>query len=74
MNREEIRDGVFYVLQDVRLGALSEYEATLKLQELGCVIKVDKDPFDRLLTEKEADLYLEILKAGYVAVEPLVEE
>jgi len=32
---------VFYILQDVRLGELTEYEATVKLQELGVVIRVD---------------------------------
>jgi len=41
---------VFYILQDVRLGNLSEFEATLKLQELGVVIKVDRElpenPYD----------------------------
>jgi len=33
---------VFDILQDVRLGELTEYEATLKLQELGVVIKGDE--------------------------------
>ena len=37
------QEKVFYILQDVRLDNLSEYEATLKLQELGVVIKVNKD-------------------------------
>ena len=33
------QEEVFFILQDVRLGELSEYEAQLKLQELGVVIK-----------------------------------
>ena len=45
------QEEVFYILQDVRLGNLSEYEATLKLQELGVVIKVERE----LPDWKEAD-------------------
>jgi len=32
------QEEVFYILQDVRLGELTEYEATVKLQELGVMI------------------------------------
>ena len=37
------QEEVFYILQDVRLGNLSEYEATIKLHELGVVIRVDRE-------------------------------
>jgi len=40
------QEEIFYILQDIRLGNLSEYEATLKLQELGVVVKVYRElPF-----------------------------
>ena len=51
---------VFYILQDVRLGNLTEHEATLKLQELGVVIKRDELP---IITKK----------GWYYLVVPLVE-
>ena len=90
--QEEIREGIFYILQDVRLGELSEYEATIKLQELGVVIKVDRElPWDEDVPREYNELacgaeddsdniarafYIgaqeDILKAGYVAVEPLI--
>lgn len=55
------QEEIFYILQDIRLGELSEYEATLKLQKLGVVIKRDELPI--------------ITKNGYYRlVEPLIKE
>jgi len=39
----KIRGDIFLILQNVRLGKLSEYEATIKLQELGVVITVERE-------------------------------
>ena len=85
MTKQEV---VFLILQDVRLGELSEYGATLKLQDLGVVIKVERE-----LPEKVADelddlfdiwalrpdyarqLVTEALnKAGFYPVESLLKE
>jgi len=78
MNKQE---EIFYILQDVRLGNLSEYEATLKLQELGVVIKVERElPKGFIFREMFADTNVEEVfvrkgsLAGYVAVEPLIKE
>jgi len=60
--RSEIRKGIFYVLQDVRLGELTEYEATLKLQELGAVIKVEGElhPLNELGSDVDANFGQEV--------------
>jgi len=97
------QEEIFLILQDVRLGELSEYEATLKLHELGVVIKVDRiyrcedcqyysydsgtrswegRPshncavlLDLTKCPKNIEKHSEaMLKAGYVAVEPLIKE
>lgn len=54
------QEEVFYILQDVRIGNLSEHEAMVKLQALGVVIKVDSG----------ADLN----QCKLLAVEPLIKE
>lgn len=73
---------LFYILQDVRFGELSEKEAILKLQELGVVIKVEKElpswPDDVAGTRDyktgwSVGLAIARDKLGYVAVEPLIE-
>ena len=54
---------VFYILQDVRLGNLSEYEAILKLQELGVVIQV-----------KKSSPYMGEMFCNWYEYEPLMKE
>ena len=51
-------------------------ELLAQLHSQGVVIKVDRDIWDedRLLTMEEAQIYSDILKAGYVATEPLRKE
>ena len=76
------QEELFYILQDVRLGNLSEYEATLKLKELGVVLKVDRElPEIGWLggeevtnQEKTERVINDMLKAGYVAVKPVIKE
>ena len=65
------QEEVFYILQDVRLGNLSEYEAALKLQELDVVIRVNRA---LPLCEQFRRKICPLLEADYVAVEKLIEE
>lgn len=79
------QEEVFYILQDVRLGELSEYEATAKLHKLGVVIKkdpswikitIDASKLEEVtgFTEAEATILNKIYVEKYVAVEPLIKE
>uniref|UniRef100_A0A6M3XCP4 Uncharacterized protein n=1 Tax=viral metagenome TaxID=1070528 RepID=A0A6M3XCP4_9ZZZZ len=81
--RSEIRKGIFYVLQDVRLGELTEYEATLKLQELGAVIKVEGelpeytrgvDVVENYTKAVALEAQQDMLKAGYTLTSPLIKK
>lgn len=74
---------IFYILQDVRLGELSEYEAISKLEELGVVIKVDRElqlpeyfAGEWYCDEKGNKISIDdaVRYAGYAAVAPLIEE
>jgi len=73
------QEEIFYILQDVRLGELTEYEATVKLKELGVVIKVDRELPQRTWYDDWGgdsgkagyELALEDM-AGYEVVEPLI--
>ena len=72
------QEEVFYILRDVRLGELTEYEATLKLQELGVAIRVDRElpvlDYDReSLNRVSRNTIKSMIEAGYGAFEPLIK-
>ncbi len=55
--QEEIIEGVILILQSVSLGELTEYEAIIKLHELGVVIKVWEISDDLAQTAFESPKY-----------------
>ena len=75
--QEEIREGIDRTLFALEAGEISVFEAKQKLSDLGCVLKVDRE-LPSIMTLfgglKHAGTYQrEMLEAGYVAVEPLIE-
>jgi len=70
MNLEAKREDVFYILQDIRLGGLSEREGIKELGHIG-VMLVEKDVE---LPECAIPIVCPLLKGGYVKAYPLQEE
>lgn len=81
MTREEIREGIDDILWELAAGEITTLKAKQRLGDLGVVLKVCRELPESEHTVKGEHVHgyyeygqEDMLEAGYVAVEPLVEE